>query len=91
MSIWLQVSRDLDRLPAELKEGGIAATVLMCARALDEGGLAPRDAVQLVREIRLSLAYLREIAPGESKGDKTDELRERREQRLAGVQPRRPG
>lgn len=83
MGIYSSVCRELDRLPSELRDGGVAATVLLCAKALDEGGLIPRDAAQFIREIRLSLAYLREIAPGEAVGDKTDELRQKREARLA--------
>lgn len=75
---------DLGELPLKLRNGGIAAVALMCARVLDEGGLPPRDAAGFAREVRLSLAQLREMSPGEVKGDVTDEVRERRERRLAG-------
>ena len=78
------VIRDLAELPLNLRRGGIAAVALMCARELDGGALPPRDAATYLREIRLSLAQLRELTTGEVKGDVTDEVRERRERRLAG-------
>jgi len=77
------VQADLDQLPDAMAGGGVAAVARYCARALDEGGLAPRDAAAMAREVRLSLAQLREMAPGEAKGDVTDEVRERRERRMA--------
>jgi hypothetical protein len=77
------VLHDLGRLPADIREGGVARIALYCARELDTGGHAPRDAAAFARELRLSLAQLREMAPGEVKGDITDEVRERRERRLA--------
>ncbi len=81
------VQRDLAELPDSMRRGGIASVALMCARILDEGGLAPRDAAGFAREMRLSLAQLREMAPGEVKGDPTDDTRERRERRLTVVDP----
>jgi hypothetical protein len=83
MSMEEAVLVDLAQLPQRMREGGVAAVALMCARMLDEGGLPPRDAAGFAREVRLSLAQLREMAPGESKGDPTDEVRERREKRMA--------
>jgi hypothetical protein len=78
------VEVDLAELPVKLRSGGVAAVALMCARELDAGALPPRDAASYLREIRLSLAQLREMTTGEVKGDVTDEVRERREKRLAG-------
>jgi hypothetical protein len=78
------VMSDLAQLPVTMRKGGVAAVALSCARVLDEGGLAPRDAAGYAREIRLSLAQLREMAPGDVKGDGTDEVSQRRERRLAG-------
>lgn len=77
------VLHDLSRLPPDLREGGVARIALYCAQQLDSGMHAPRDAAGFARELRLSLAQLREMAPGEVKGDVTDEVRERRERRLA--------
>lgn len=78
------VLHDLSRLPPDMREGGVARIALFCARQLDQPGLlAPRDAAAYARELRLSLAQLREMAPGEVKGDVTDEVRARRERRLA--------
>lgn len=77
------VRNDLARLPEDMREGGVARIALYCAEQLDSGMHAPRDAAGFARELRLSLAQLREMAPGEVKGDVTDEVRERRERRLA--------
>jgi hypothetical protein len=80
------VLHDLARLPEDMREGGVARIALFCAQQLDSAvvnGLAPRDAAAYARELRLALAQLREMAPGEVKGDMTDEVRERRERRLA--------
>jgi len=79
------VLSDLLELPVKMRSGGVAAVALHAARILDEGGLAPRDAAGFAREVRLSLDQLRKMAPGEVKGDQTDEIRARREKRLAGA------
>lgn len=78
------VLSDLAELPEKMRKGGVAAGALRCARVIDEGGLTPRDEAGYVREIRLALAQLREMAPGDVKGDSTDEVSQRRERRLAG-------
>lgn len=78
------VLRDLARLPEDMRGGGVARVALLCGQVLDMGGLAPRDAAGFARELRLALAQLREMAPGEVKGDITDEVRAQREKRLAG-------
>lgn len=79
------VLHDLSRLPDDMRQGGVAKVALFCAQQLDQpaGMLAPRDAAAYLREMRLALAQLREMAPGEVKGDVTDEVRARRERRLA--------
>ncbi len=74
--------QDLARLPADMRTGGVAQVALFCAQALDTGGLSPRDAAGFARELRLALAQLRDMAPGEVKGDVTDEVRARREKRM---------
>jgi hypothetical protein len=77
------VLRDLRALPDDLRQGGIAAAALQLARALDAGDMSPRDLSATAAQLRMSLVTLREIAPGEAKGDHTDEVRERRERRLS--------
>ncbi len=84
LSLEESVRADLAQLPAHMRRGGVARGAIMCARVLDEGGLTPRDAAGFLRELRLSLAQLRDMQPGEVKGDVTDEVRQRRERRLAG-------
>lgn len=83
LSMEESVKVDLAQLPEAMRRGGVAHVALRCARIIDEGGLTPRDAAGFFREMRLALAQLREMAPGEVKGDTTDEIRERRERRLA--------
>lgn len=82
MTLEESVKADLMELPLKMRRGGVARAALTAARILDEGGLAPRDAAGYLREMRLALAQLRDMAPGEVKGDATDEVRERRERRL---------
>lgn len=77
------VLRDLAALPEDLRKGGIAAIAITLAKALDAGDMSPRDTAAMAAQLRMSLTTLREIAPGEAKGDHTDEVRERRERRLA--------
>jgi len=76
------VSADLKLLPAQLRKGGIASAMLRLARELDTGGLTPRDAAGHAREIRQATVTLADLAPGEGRGDQTDEVRDRRERRL---------
>lgn len=77
------VKNDLEELPEKMRRGGVARVAIMAARVLDVGGLSPRDAAGFARELRLALAQLREMQPGEVKGDMTDEVKQRRERRLA--------
>lgn len=79
------VRHDLRLLPAELREGGIAAGIIGLAQDLDRGFVTGRDAAAHAREIRQSLSALWERAPGERKGDKTDELAAKRARRLSAA------
>ena len=79
----LAVLRDLKAFPDDLRKGGIAAAALKLARMIDIGAMSARDLSAMAAQVRMSLVTLREIAPGEAKGDHTDEVRERRERRLA--------
>lgn len=78
------VHKDIARLPDAMRKGGIAAAALTLAQELDTGELPPRESAGHAREIRQCLTTLAEMAPGDVKGDQTDEVRERRERRLAG-------
>jgi hypothetical protein len=77
------VARDLKMMPAAMRGGAIAATALKLARELDTLPMTPRDAAGHARELRMHMAQLAEMAPGDRKGDVTDEVRARREARLA--------
>jgi hypothetical protein len=76
------VMADLLNFPAEFARGAIAASALRLARELDMGLVVGRDAAGHAREIRQSITTLREMSPGERQGDKTDDLRTRREARM---------
>jgi hypothetical protein len=88
MSLEESVKADLEEMPEKMRRGGVARVAISCAQILDQGArtgdLTPRDAAGFMRELRLALAQLREMQPGEVKGDVTDEVRMKREQRLAG-------
>jgi hypothetical protein len=77
------VLRDLKALPEDLRKGAIAAVALGLARDLDEDGMTARDKAAMYAQLRMAMVTLREIAPGEARGDHTDEVRERREKRLS--------
>lgn len=74
---------DLARLPEDMRRGAVAMAAILAARALDTGGLVPRDAQGFQREMRLSMAQLQENSPGDRQGDVTDEVRKKREERLS--------
>lgn len=79
------VRRELRGLPDELAAGPVAQSMIRLAQEADIGGLSARDLAQLVREIRLSSEYLRDISPAAGQGDEIDELRQRREKYLTGT------
>jgi hypothetical protein len=76
------VARDLKTMPAALRGGAIAAAALKLARELDELPMTARDTAGHARELRMCMTQLADLAPGERKGDVTDEVRERREARM---------
>lgn len=77
------VLQDLKALPGDLRKGAIAAVALGLARDLDTGDMSARDKAGMYAQLRMAMVTLREIAPGEARGDHTDEVRERRERRLS--------
>lgn len=82
-SVEAAVRRELKSYPADIAAGAVARTMILLAQRLDAGVGEARDLAQVSRELRLASAQLRELAPGNVKGDKLDELREKREKRLA--------
>jgi hypothetical protein len=81
----LATARDLKALPAVMRTGALAATALMLARELDGLDMTARDTAGHARELRMHMTQLAEMAPGGTKGDATDEVRERRERRLSAA------
>lgn len=77
------VARDLKAMPAALRNGAIAAAAAKLAHELDAMPMTPRDAAGHARELRMCMTQLADLAPGERKGDVTDEVRARREARMA--------
>jgi hypothetical protein len=78
------VKKDLKGLPADVAAGAVASSMLTLAVRADSGALEPRDLAQVLRELRQCAQYVRDISPPAGQGDEIDELRKRREQRLAG-------
>ena len=76
------VRKELAGLPDDIAKGSVAAAMLILAAAADTDELSPRDLAQLLRELRQSSQYLREISPMAGAADEIDELRNRREKRL---------
>lgn len=76
------VMADLGNFPDEFARGAIGASARRLARELDMGLVIGRDAAGHAREIRQAITTLREMAPGERRGDATDDLRARREARM---------
>lgn len=85
------VRRDLRAFPKAVSGSAVAqamltlaaqADILTWAAEADGEPVEARDLGQLLRELRLCSAALREMAPSGAEGDKIDELRKRREERL---------
>jgi len=76
------VRRDLKTFPEQVAAGTVAQSMLTLAAEADGRSLEPRDLAQVLRELRLCTAQLREMAPPGAEGDKIDELRKKREERL---------
>ena len=82
------VLADLEAFPEKMREGAIARTSLFLARELDTqaGDMSFRDKASYVQRITVNITALREMSPGEAKGDATDAAREARETRLRAVE-----
>jgi len=78
------VRKDLQSLPADVAAGAVARAMLILAAQADSAELPARDLAVVLRELRQCSSYLRDICPPAGHGDEIDELRKRREQRLAG-------
>jgi hypothetical protein len=76
------VRTELRGLPKDVANGAVARSMLTLAAEADMGGLAARDLTQVLRELRQSAQYLRDISPPAGSGDEIDELKKRREKRL---------
>ena len=86
--------RDLRRLAAEVRTSALAEAVLQLAQRLDgrhtcgecaeaHPAIDAKEETALVRELRTSMAALRDVSPARAEGDVVDELRARRASRAA--------
>lgn len=75
------VRRDLERLPDELAQSALAATMLAMAERLDGGGGSPSECAKALAD---AWSKLRDLAPVERKRDGVDELSRARADRIAG-------
>jgi len=82
LSVEAAARKDLATMPTEFRNGAVAKSYLMLCRRLDSG-VSARDAAGLTREIRLCLLTLYDLAPAKHKDDPVDEVKNRREQRMA--------
>lgn len=86
MAVYDGVFADIQALPAALRSTGLSAQALVLAERLDEAGA--RDSAAIARELRATLAELRDLskaAPREV--DPLDDLGKRRAARLANPAP----
>lgn len=70
--------RDLRAFPPEYRNSAIAKGYLLLARRLD-AGVSARESAGLLREMRLTLLTLNELAPPAPEASYTDELQAKRE------------
>jgi hypothetical protein len=84
VSVVAGVERELERLPGELRDSGLAAVALAMAGKIDEGKGSPSECGKVVIE---ALTKLRELAPPEEKKGELHDIRSRRRLRLAAGGP----
>lgn len=83
MSVFAELSAEIDALGVRPVAPGLVAAVLVLAAALD-GDAGATAKANAFAQLRMGLADLRELAPVQSQGDKLDELGARRAERHAG-------
>lgn len=80
MTVLEGVERDLESLPADLRECGLAAVARAMALRIDEGRGSPSECGKVLID---ALSRLRDLAPPKMERTKLDDLTARRKQRLA--------
>lgn len=80
MSVVAGVERDLEALPKDLRESGLAAVALAMARRIDGGQGSPSECGKVVID---ALTRLRELAPPEEKKGQLHDIKSARTRRLA--------
>lgn len=85
MSVVAGVERDLEQLPVDLRESGLAAVALAMAERIDAGRGSPSECGKVVIE---ALARLRDLAPPEEKKGELHDIKSGRALRLAAGVPR---
>lgn len=82
-SVVAAVKRDLQALPPELAESGLAASALTLARQLDHPKVPANQKATCARALHEALRELRSLAPPKQERSKLDDLTARRQARLA--------
>ena len=80
MSVVEGVERELERLPRDLRESGLAAVARAMAERIDEGRGSPSECGKVIIE---ALTKLRELAPPEEKKGQLHDIKSGRALRLA--------
>lgn len=75
------VQRDVDKLPEELAESGLAATAISLAYELEDPFNSATSKSMCAKALGEALAQLRALAPAKQEADKLDDLTARREAR----------
>lgn len=79
------VRRDLKRLPAEDREGGIASLAVELAKRLDAGDLSSRDLATISGQFHAVLLTLQKKQEPAAVIDPVDELAKKRARRLGAA------
>jgi hypothetical protein len=89
VSVYASVATEVERLPADLQESGLAAVALAMAERIDEGRGSPSECGKVLID---ALMKLRDLCPPKQErtqlDDLADELAPRRGQRSRGAVPK---
>lgn len=75
---------EIAKRDASLSRSALAAAALELARQIDAPKNSATSKSMCAKELRETMARLRELLPAETEGDRVDELGSRRAKRLAG-------
>lgn len=82
MSVLAGIEQELQKLPEELRDSGLAAIARAMAERIDSGRGSPSECGKVAID---ALTRLRELAPEEVKADGIDDLAKQRVKRRGGA------